>query len=77
MPGMTGMELARQIRTHWPDMPVILASGYADLPNEEDPGWPRLSKPYQQDELAAAIARVFELVRSNGNVVPLDAARRA
>jgi signal transduction histidine kinase/ActR/RegA family two-component response regulator len=77
MPGMTGTELARQIGTHWPGMPVILASGYADLPNEEDPGWPRLSKPYQQDELAAAIARVFELMRTSGNVVPLDAARRA
>ena len=71
MPGMTGTELARQIKSEWPDLPIILATGYADLPNEEDPGWPRLSKPYQQDELAAAIVRVFELVVTNGNVVPL------
>ncbi len=77
MPGMTGTDLARQIRSHWPDLPVILATGYADLPNEEDPGWPRLSKPYHQGELAAAIARVFELAQAGGNVVPLDAARRA
>jgi signal transduction histidine kinase/ActR/RegA family two-component response regulator len=77
MPGMTGSELARQIRSHWSDLPIILATGYADLANEEDPGWPRLSKPYQREELAAAIARVFELVRASGNVVRLDAARRA
>jgi len=77
MPGMTGSELARQIRSHWPDLPVILATGYADLANQEDPGWPRLAKPYQRDELTAAIARVFELMQAGGNVVPLDAARRA
>jgi signal transduction histidine kinase/ActR/RegA family two-component response regulator len=76
MPGMTGLELARQIKSRWPHLPVILASGYADLPTEEDPGWPRLSKPYQRDELAAAIARVFELA-GDGNVVTLNAARRA
>jgi CheY-like chemotaxis protein len=76
MPGMTGWELARQINAQWPDVPVILASGYADLPADKDPGWPRLSKPYHRDELAAAIARVFELA-SDGKVVPLNAARRA
>jgi signal transduction histidine kinase/ActR/RegA family two-component response regulator len=75
MPGMTGTELARQIRSHWPDLPVILATGYADLPNEDDPTWPRLSKPYQQDELATAIARVFELAQASGNIVRLSAGR--
>jgi signal transduction histidine kinase/ActR/RegA family two-component response regulator len=77
MPGMTGTELARQIKSTWPHLPVILATGFADLPNEEDPGWPRLSKPYQQSELAAAIARVFELAQPSSTVVPLDLARRA
>jgi signal transduction histidine kinase len=77
MPGMTGSELARQIRLRWPDLPVILATGYADLPAEEAAGWPRLSKPYQRVELAAAITHVFELVQAGGNVVALDAARRA
>jgi signal transduction histidine kinase len=77
MPGMTGSELARQIRLRWPDLPVILATGYADLPAEDAAGWPRLSKPYQRVELAAAIAHAFELVQAGGNVVALDAARRA
>ena len=75
MPGMTGAELARQIRQRWPELPVILATGYADLPNGEEPGLPRLSKPYQQDELAAQIGRVMSAAPTN--VIPLDSARRA
>jgi CheY-like chemotaxis protein len=31
MPGMTGADLARRIFTSYPGIPVILASGYADL----------------------------------------------
>jgi signal transduction histidine kinase len=30
MPGMTGLELARRLRTIRPDLPIILASGYLD-----------------------------------------------
>jgi signal transduction histidine kinase len=75
MPGMTGAELARQIKQTWPDLPIILATGYAELPNGEDPGLPRLSKPYMQAELTAQIANVITDVPSN--VIPLASARRA
>jgi CheY-like chemotaxis protein len=78
MPGMTGTQLSRQIRRSWPDLPIILATGYADLPNGEDPGLPRLSKPYLQEELSAMIAQVLGLVRPGGdNVISIEAARRA
>jgi signal transduction histidine kinase/CheY-like chemotaxis protein len=77
MPGMTGTDLARQIKARWPDLPIILATGYADLPNEEDPGWPRLSKPYLQEELAAEIARTLKSGQAGANVIPLDVVRRA
>ena len=30
--GMTGAELARRIRVTFPDLPIVLATGYADLP---------------------------------------------
>ncbi|MFZ2004804.1 MAG: response regulator [Stellaceae bacterium] len=56
MPGMSGSELARRIRELWPDLPVVLATGYADLPNGFDPQLPRLSKPYKQQELADLIS---------------------
>jgi len=79
MPNMTGTELARLIRQDWPHLPIVLATGYGDLPNSEDPGLPRLSKPYRQEELAATIAAVFDATRpgGDGNVISLEAMRRA
>lgn len=57
MPGMSGSELIRQLRLAYPLLPVLLASGYADMAEEEQvEDWPRLSKPFRQSELAAAIA---------------------
>src|SRR3712207_9416549 len=29
MPGMDGLDLARRLRARWPDLPVVLLSGYA------------------------------------------------
>ena len=73
MPGMTGIELARQIRQAWPGLPIILATGYADLPGGDDLNLPRLSKPYLQEELAAQIADLVTTPVSR--VLPLGAAR--
>lgn len=75
MPGMTGAELARRIKQNWPNLPVILATGYAELPNGEDPGLPRLSKPFLQEELTSQIAKVIS--ETPTNVISLDAVRRA
>jgi len=75
MPGMTGTELSQHIRQIWPNLPVILATGYAELPNGEDPGLPRLGKPYVQSELALQIAKVTS--QATGNVIALDSVRRA
>lgn len=74
MPGMTGTELSRQIRKAWPAMPIILATGYAELPNGEDPGLPRLAKPYKQEDLAEQIARLTDSGGA-GNVIPIETAR--
>ena len=57
MPGMTGLELARRIKASHPLLPIILASGYADIEDLAEYGpLPRLAKPFRQVELAAAIA---------------------
>lgn len=56
MPGMTGMQLARAVSEKWPDMPILLATGYIDLPEEDVLKLPRLSKPYDQDQLSGKIA---------------------
>ena len=56
MPQMTGMQLLEAIRAEWPTLPVILATGYAELPGGAGAGLPRLGKPFSEDELARAIA---------------------
>ena len=51
MPGMTGIELAAASREVRPSLPILLATGYADLPEGAQPELPRLAKPYHQDQL--------------------------
>jgi len=60
MPGMTGVELAKLVRRMHPTMPVLLVTGYADLPAAQKTILPRLSKPYQQAQLRAEINRLLE-----------------
>ena len=57
MPHMTGSDLAAAIRAEKPDLPIVLATGYAELPPGADEGLPKLSKPFRQHQLADAIAR--------------------
>jgi PAS domain S-box-containing protein len=56
MPGMTGSELVSKIRAEKPGFPIIIATGYAELPPGEAEGIPRLAKPFRQQDLAEAIA---------------------
>jgi len=51
MPGMTGIELAAASREVRPSLPILLATGYADLPEGSQLDLPRLAKPYHQDQL--------------------------
>jgi signal transduction histidine kinase/CheY-like chemotaxis protein len=51
MPGMTGLELAAATRELRPSLPVLLATGYAELPEGTQLDLPRLAKPYHQDQL--------------------------
>jgi PAS domain S-box-containing protein len=55
MPGMTGVELADQIRAERPSLPVLLISGYAEAEGITA-DLPRLTKPFRQHELAGKIA---------------------
>ena len=42
-----------------PDLPILLATGYADLPTRASFDLPRLSKPYQQKQLAEQITSLL------------------
>ena len=55
MPRMTGMQLIDAIKSEWPELPVILATGYADLPGSADGRLPKLSKPFTEYDLRDAL----------------------
>jgi CheY-like chemotaxis protein len=67
MPGMTGLELAAELRTSFPQLPVVLASGYADLANGsvDTLGVPRLSKPFRQSDISRLIAETCGALQPN------------
>ncbi|MCB1538380.1 MAG: response regulator [Alphaproteobacteria bacterium] len=64
MPGpMNGVELAEQVRRHFPQVKILLTSGYSekalplDLVRE-----PVISKPYRREALAARLRAIFDKV---------------
>lgn len=72
MPGMSGVELACKTRESLPDLPILFASGYADLEmfgdqlNEEVV----MKKPYRLAELAARL-HALAGTQASANVVPI------
>jgi CheY-like chemotaxis protein len=60
MPTMSGIELAKAIRTTRPALPVILVTGYGNREVMEGLSETRiLQKPYTEDELILRIRRAF------------------
>jgi CheY-like chemotaxis protein len=60
MPGISGLELARRIEDRWPNVPVLLTSGYSHvLAQDARHGFPLLRKPYSVEELSAALRRAI------------------
>lgn len=60
MPGMTGTDLIRHVRSIRPNVPVLMVSGYAQMEGVTA-DIPRLTKPFRSDELAAALEGISEL----------------
>ncbi|TQK07406.1 response regulator [Herbaspirillum sp. SJZ107] len=62
MPGMTGAELMRKARAVHPDLPMIIATGYADMRAIESSigGGILLRKPFQLADLEASIEQALE-----------------
>jgi CheY-like chemotaxis protein len=56
MPVMTGLQLIEILRARRPALPVILATGYAELPAGVSASVGRLSKPFTQRALAKVLA---------------------
>lgn len=57
MPGMTGQEMAKNVRDKWPDVRILLMTGFADMV-ESETSVARLEKPFHQADLKAALVRL-------------------
>jgi PAS domain S-box-containing protein len=64
MPHMSGLQLADAIKAEWPKLPVILASGFAEIPSDARK-LAKLSKPFTQAELAEKLTSVHPMPRKS------------
>jgi PAS domain S-box-containing protein len=58
MPAMNGMQLAAEIKRRRPALPIVLATGYANLAGSEMADLPLIAKPFRQSEISALIAKL-------------------
>jgi len=67
MPGMDGLELLARIHERSPDLPVIMLTAYGDVPSAVQAmragAFDYVSKPFDNDELRALVARACEMRR--------------
>jgi len=76
MPGMSGADLARTVGANWPELPVVVVTGYADTTGLGDQldDTVLLHKPFGVNELASAIDRAVQrngAAANDAKVVPL------
>jgi signal transduction histidine kinase len=69
MPGLTGVQFAAELQTFRPGLPVILATGYAQLPDGTPVDLPRLVKPFTQAQLSEAVQRAFRPKEERSKIV--------
>jgi CheY-like chemotaxis protein len=65
MPGMTGVELARAASALRPTLPILLATGYADITDGAASDLPRLAKPYLQAHLRCEVDKLLAQSRES------------
>ena len=64
MPGMSGLELATELRSRYPKLKFLFTSGYSTEAVSEhflhDGEWNFIAKPYGVAELVAEVRRVLD-----------------
>jgi PAS domain S-box-containing protein len=73
MPRMNGTELADAARESRPDLPVLIATGYAELAPGEHAALPRIAKPFTQAELGRAVADAIDPDPNRARILPFRA----
>jgi PAS domain S-box-containing protein len=61
MPNMTGTQLAEHAIKINPNLAIILATGYGELPRDAQTSMLKLGKPFDQDDLAKALSQAVQL----------------
>ncbi|HEY9219686.1 MAG TPA: PAS domain S-box protein [Phenylobacterium sp.] len=76
---MDGVDLARDLRDRYPDLPVLLATGYSQAVEGIGDEFPILRKPYRIDELNRAVSTLLANPPDphGGKLVRIDRAREA
>ena len=70
MPGMTGIEMAQQIRARYADLPVVLTSGYSHVLAQNGTfGFELLQKPYSIEQLSRVLSKVGQWRRGKREAV--------
>jgi PAS domain S-box-containing protein len=57
--GLTGIELARKLRERFPELPILLTTGYSEQVTATQ-GFPVLQKPYELNALAEAVGSLLK-----------------
>lgn len=57
--GISGIELARRVRDRFPELPVLLTTGYSERVSDTN-GFPLLQKPYEMSSLASALGKILK-----------------
>ena len=58
--GISGVELAEKVRDRFPELPILLTTGYSEQIAASH-GFPILQKPYEMEKLASALGDVLKL----------------
>ncbi|MBR0898684.1 response regulator [Bradyrhizobium tropiciagri] len=71
MPGMSGIELAEEIRRQGLDLPIVLASGYSQVLSQQGSGgFELLHKPYSAEQLARVLHKAARSRRLKRDQAP-------
>jgi PAS domain S-box-containing protein len=57
--GISGIELAHKVRDRFPELPILLTTGYSEEVGGAH-GFPVLQKPYELDSLAGALGKLLK-----------------
>jgi len=57
--GLSGIELAQKVRSRFPELPILLTTGYSEEVSGNH-GFPVLQKPYEMTTLASALGSVLK-----------------